>query len=147
MIPNENGNYESLDLKEFLLNENFCSSKEKQSAMHLQATQRQREMIGKSHSSIGSYVPPPQDTPLETCAIKSLPRSFINLMRSIICWTSPRLEDLPFRFDCSDSSLNFKNKVIESFGYDANKIIKSSSSTMLKPGSEFRDPCALDTLL
>ena len=91
----------------------------------------------------------PQEAPLETHAINFPPISFINinLTRSITCWLSPKLEDPPFIFDCSDSSLKFKNKVMEPFVHDVKKIIKSSSNEILKPGSKFRDLWMLDPLL
>ena len=61
----------------------------------------------------------------------------------IISFQPVRPDSLPFRFNTYDDSLWFNEKVLENFGYDLDKLIKSHKDNTISPGSEFRDPVLL----
>lgn len=139
-----------VDLRELPLDEAFCSSTvpEKKSVMHLQAINRQREMLGESTpTELRDYIPPPQEAPEEEYAIPSPPRSFLSLIRSIIAFEPPRPSSPPFRYETNVDALVHNDELLASFDYDIDLLIDEYKDNTISPGSEFRDPLLLAPLI
>ena len=92
-------------------------------------------------------MPPPQEAPSSEHPILSPPRSFVEIIRSIIPFRPVRLDPLSFRFDACKDSLKSNERALENFGYDLDKVIAGQRNKIISPGSEFRDPLLLSPLL
>ena len=114
------------DLKEFPLDEKFCSahsSKEKPSVIHTRAIERQKELIGKSTPlPIRDYMPPPQEAPKEEYAIRSPPLSFMSLIKSIINSPCMSPSPSPFKSSSNEESLAFNEKVLKKLDTISQKL-------------------------
>jgi len=81
------------DLSEFPLDGRFCSTSKKEDGcvLHKEAINRQKSLLRKSiNESLLDFIPPPQEAPGDEYEIKSPPRSFMNMIRSIISLGSVR---------------------------------------------------------
>ena len=90
---NDPGPY--VDFTELPLDERFVSrtKPEKKSIIHLQAIERQKELIGKlSPVGLESYLPPVQSAPSDEYAIASPPRYFVQLIKITLDQPSVRKE-------------------------------------------------------
>ena len=71
----------------------------------------------------------------------------MQMIMSIMSSPSIRRKPPRFKFDTSQSSLEFNKKVLETFDYDLEKLIPSFKNNVISPGSKLRDPILLDPLL